>query len=63
MVTVPAFVVILPVCCPRLGIVPVNLDPFLYAVFPVKISDATAVASLVSASFVLVPVAVAPEGK
>jgi len=43
--------------------VPVNFAPFLYAVLPVKISAATAVASEVSASYVLVPIAGSPDGK
>jgi hypothetical protein len=47
---VPALVEITPLTAPLLGIVPVNSAPALYAVLPIRISEAIAVASEVSAS-------------
>ena len=46
---------------PLLGIMPAILTPLIYAVLSARISAATAVASIVSESFVLIPTIGSPD--
>ena len=60
LITAEALLIVL-VCCPTFGIVPTNLEPFLYAVLLYKISAGVAFASLVLASNVQAPDTRAPS--